>query len=103
MRVECDWEELRKWWLGFVACPLSGALGPSASGLPRPSDGLWGQGRPSKAEPLGKEECGCSSGKLGLSLNPVKMNHGRLAEVAVLTLSQSEQHKALLRRKTLLR
>ena len=38
----------------------------------RPSDGLWGQDRPSKAEPLGKEECGCSSGKLGLSLNPVK-------------------------------
>ena len=52
-----------------------------------------------KAEPLGKEECGCSSGKFVLSLNPVKMNHGRLAEVAVLTLSQSEQHKALLRRK----
>ena len=53
------------------------------------------------AEPLGKEECGCSSGKFVLSLNPVKMNHGRLAEVAVLTLSQSEQHKALLRRKKL--
>ena len=61
--------------------------------------GLWGQDSLYKAEPLGKEECGCSSGKFVLSLNPVKMNHGRLAEVAVLTLSQSEQHKALLRRK----
>ena len=50
---------------------------------------------------LGKGECGCTSGKFVLSLNPVKMNHGRLAEVAVLTLSQSEQHKALLRHKNL--
>ena len=35
----------------------------------------------------------------GACLKRKKINHRRLGEVAVLTLSQSEQHEALLRRK----
>ena len=50
------------------------------------------------AEPLGKEEW-LLFWEVHFVVEPCKMNHGRLAEEAVLTLSQSEQHKALLRRK----
>ena len=85
-----DWKEPRKKQPGFNACPVSGP---------------WGLGR---AACLGLEwarvadlrEPGWALGKeerllfweVLRRLNPVKINHRRLGEVAVLTLCQSEQN-----------
>ena len=95
-----DWKELRKKQPGYDACPMNRALGPRPRGLPGPIMGLMGRTALSWLSLWGRKN-GCSSGKFFWRLNPVKMNHGRLAGVAVLTLSQSEQHEALLRREKL--